>query len=184
MIDVRVARRYAQALFKTALSHNVLAPVEEDLNGVSSLLQIDGGFKRFLHDPTISKVEKQGVINRTFTGKANQVTLSLLSLLLEKGREDEIDEVRLQYIELRRAHEQVSHVVVSSSEEMEEDQRRALVAKLTKTLGRTIEADFKVDPSLLGGVTVAFDNLVLDGSLSGALSKIKEKIFRDTLKQS
>jgi F-type H+-transporting ATPase subunit delta len=182
--DVRVARRYAQALFNTAKAQNVLGVLEEDLNGVSQILHGDSGLRQYLYNPTVSRSEKKALLNKHLQGKANQLTLSLLDLLLEKGREQELDHVRLQYIELRRQYEQVSHVVVTSSEEMEEDQRRALVDKLTRTLGRTIEAEFKTDPKLIGGITVAFDNYVLDGSLSGALSKIKEKIFRDALKQS
>lgn len=183
MIDVRVASRYAQAIFNTAKAGGALKVVEEDLNGIAATLQADPRLRRYLLDPTVGKTEKQELLARACAA-AHPITLSALRLLLEKGREAEFEGVRLKYVELRQRHEQVANLVITSAEPMDEDQRRALILKLTKSIGRTIEAEFRVDPKLLGGVTVAFDNTVLDGSLKGALGKIKERIFRDALIQN
>jgi F-type H+-transporting ATPase subunit delta len=39
------------------------------------------------------------------------------------------------------------------------------------------------DASLIGGVKVAYENFVLDGTARGALNKMREKLRYDLLKQ-
>lgn len=184
MHDIRVAKRYAQALFDTALKYDVIAPVEDDLGGIVSLLQNNRQFRAMLISPEVSREEKMSLIDRLFSDRVTAITLQALRLLLEKGREAEIEWVQREFVSLRREHQNAVYVVVTSSEALEEDQRRALIDRLAQVTGKRIESEFRIDPHLIGGVRVAYENYVLDGSLRGELRRLRERFLHDVLKQS
>ena len=67
---------------------------------------------------------------------------------------------------------------------LEDDQRAKVVAKLEKVTGRKIEPDFQIDPHLIGGIHVEYENFLLDSSLRGELRRLRERLLLDVLKQS
>lgn len=183
MQDNRVARRYAQALFETALKYDVVNSVESDLLAIDNLLYNDPEFRQFVTAPYTSRDEKMAILDRVFSDRITALTMQVLRVMLEKRREAEIPQVRREFVTLRREHEGVVHVTVTSAEVMPDDQRLALVARVGELLGKKIEPDYEVDPSLIGGVRVAYENYVLDGSARGALSKLRERLKYDLLKR-
>jgi F-type H+-transporting ATPase subunit delta len=184
MHDARIARRYAQALFATALKFDVVRAVEDDLEAISRLMETDKSFRDFIMAPYTSREEKARIAEKVFGDRITALTMQVLRVMLEKRREPELPLVRDEFTELRRRHENVVHALVTSAKELDGTQRTALVAKLQASLGKTVEADFEVDPSLLGGLKVAYENNVLDGTVRGALQKLRERLRYDLLKQS
>lgn len=183
MEDNRIGRRYAQALFTTALKYDVVKSVEDDLSGIDNLLAKDESFRHFLLAPYTSREEKVKVLDRIFSDRITALTMQVLRVMLEKRRENEITSVFHEYVRLRRENEGSVHAVVTSAEALPADQRQALEAKLSSLLGKRIEAEYTVEPALVGGVRVTYDNFVLDGSVRGAMSKLRERLKYDLLKR-
>lgn len=183
MEDSRVGRRYAQALFTTARKYDVVRPVESDLDAIVGLLENDREFRDFLIAPFRSREEKAQILERLFSDRVTALTMQVLRVMIEKRREEDIPAVRSEYIALRRESEGVVHAVVTSAEMLDDNQKQAVVERLARVLDKKIEADFEIDPLLIGGVRVASGNYVLDGSVRGALSKLREKLRYDLLKQ-
>lgn len=184
MHDIRVAKRYAQALFQTALKYNIISSVEDDLGGIVSLLINNRKFRTLIMSPEVSREEKLKFIDRLFSDRITATTMSALRLLLEKNREMEIEWVQREFVRLRRKHENVLFATITSSEALEPDQRQKLVAKFEQLTGMRLEPEYRIDPHLLGGVRIAYDNYVLDGSLRGELRRLRERLLHDVLKQS
>lgn len=183
-MDSRVARRYARALFGAAKQEDILEPVEQDLDGIYGALQANPTFRKFLASPEVSSDEKRNLVDRLFSDRVTALTMSLLRLLLEKRRETEFDLVRLEYQTLRREHDNVTYAVVTSGRPLDEAQQRAVVDKVARFTGKRVEAEFEVDPRVIGGVKVAYDNNVLDGTVRGSLSRLRETLVYDLLKQN
>lgn len=182
MTDSRVARRYALALFQAATSANLIGAVESDLNTIVHSYTLDPRFGVFLSAPH-SRKDKEDLLGTVFGDNVTSLTMQVLRIMLEKGRENEIEAVRLEYVALRRKHEGVVLATVTTALPLEEDLKLALVAKLEKSLGAKIETEYKVDPDLIGGIRVAYGDYVLDGSARGSLRLIREKLRYDVLKQ-
>ena len=70
----------------------------------------------------------------------------------------------------------VSHAVVTSAVPLTDDERRALIAKLQAHSGRTVQAEYRLDATLLGGMIVELDGTVYDNSLKRQVSRLKEVI--------
>jgi len=184
MTDARVARRYARALYNAAKRADIVQSVEDDLDLISIVGSNSPAFKRLLANPSATKEFKLEVFGRAFSDRVTAMTMHFLRLLLEKGREDNIDLVKFAFQELRRHDQGVIQAVVTTTIELTEAERRKLIDKLTRASGKTIEAQFEVDSALIGGIRVAYDNFVLDGSVRGALGRMKDKLIYDVLKQN
>jgi len=105
-------------------------------------------------------------------------------LLVRKRRDDMIHAIHIEFAELRRQHEGVTKAIIESSMELGEDQKNAIVSKIHSATGRRVEPEFRVDPHLMGGVKVTYDNYVLDGTVRGSLNRLRETLIYDLLKQS
>ncbi|MEZ0327508.1 MAG: ATP synthase F1 subunit delta [Fimbriimonas sp.] len=183
MLDHRVARRYASALFRSAVTANTVQQVEEDLELIVAMLKQSADFRHFMVAPYASREQRLGLLDRVFGAKAAPVTMQLLKVMLEKRREAEITAVYEEYVILRRAHAKVAHAVVTSATPLDDAQRQQVVNRLQLVLGKTIEPEFNTDPHLIGGIRVRYENFILDGSVQGALARMKEQLRVNVLKQ-
>jgi F-type H+-transporting ATPase subunit delta len=184
MASSKVARRYATALFNTALANDVVKSVEDDLSAISNLLSNDPKFKDFILSPEVGREEKIKIAEKLFSDRVTALTMQALRLLLIKRRESEITEVRNEYVALRREQGSVAYIMVTSAEALEPEQKDALVAKLETKFGKKVEADFKIDARLIGGVKVQVGDYVLDGTVRGSLRRLGETLRHNILKQN
>lgn len=183
MEDLRIARRYAHSLFLTAEKYDLIRSVEDDLRGIDSVLAKDEEFKDFLLSPYTSREDKIAIIERLFSDRVTALTMQLLRVMLEKRREAEIPNIRQEFAALRREQAGVVHLHVVSAEMLPDGQRQALLKKMAGLLGHEVEAEFEIDPLLIGGIRVAFDGNVMDGSARGALNALRERLKYDLLRR-
>lgn len=184
MEDVRVGRRYAQALFSAATNLNVVESVQDDLAVIVRLLDTDERFASFLNAPYTGREEKIARAERIFSDRVTALTMQVLRVVLEKRREADIPQIYEEYVQLRRKALGITHVVVTSAFPIDDLQRERLIAKLRQQMGGEVEADFQIEPRMIGGVRVQYANSLLDGSVRGSLNRLRERIKYDLLKQS
>lgn len=184
MTDARAAKRYARALFQAAQKEGVVAVVDEDLKSLTQALHTSDAFRKYIFDPTVSASDKTAFFDKTLSSQINPLTLGLIKLAATKGRDNELFAIQLEFSELRRRHDKVVKAVIESALELGDDQKTAVVNKVSSLTGLSVEPEFKVDPSLLGGVKVTYDNMVLDGTARGHLNRLREALLRDALKQA
>ncbi|MEO2153534.1 MAG: ATP synthase F1 subunit delta [Aquificota bacterium] len=65
---------------------------------------------------------------------------------------------------------------IVSADTLDEEIKNRLIEVLKEKLGRTIEASFKVDPSLIGGFVVKTTSVVVDASVKNLLRELAMKI--------
>ena len=85
---------------------------------------------------------------------------------------------------LRRSYQKRVYVLVTSTELLTDSQKQQIEQKLEKLTGEDIEPDFRIDPTLMGGVRVQYGDYVLDGTIRGALRRLRDRLRIDVLKQS
>ncbi|MCO5297988.1 MAG: ATP synthase F1 subunit delta [Fimbriimonadaceae bacterium] len=183
-MDNRVAKRYAQALFNTALKNDVVAAVEDDMAAIAGMIANDDRFRNFLLSPNVARDERAKIAEKLFSDRITALTMQALRLMIAKRREREVEGVYDEFLRLRREHEQALRAVFTSSVELSDAEKKALVEKFASKSGKKVEPEFKVDPSVLGGVKVAFGNYVLDGTVSGSLARLRDTLLYDVLKQN
>jgi F-type H+-transporting ATPase subunit delta len=182
-MDQRVAKRYARALFNAAKQLDVVESVEDDLLAIANLMKNQEQFRDFLLTPRISRDEKLKIAEKLFSDRITALTMQAIRVLLEKRREMEFPEIREQFAILRRQEGNILYAVITTIEPLAEGEKDRLIEKLRGQTGKTVEAEYRIDQSLIGGIRVAYGNYVLDGSIRGSLTRLRNVLRRDLLKQ-
>ncbi|MBW7927246.1 MAG: ATP synthase F1 subunit delta [Fimbriimonadaceae bacterium] len=175
-MDQRVAGRYAQALFNAAEKAGAIGQVENDLGEVLASIEGHPALHAFLMSPVSDRRKKSELLAQLFGASVSPLVLQALRLMVDKRREAEIRPMYAKYQELRREHDNVLHVKVSSKAHVPDDVRTRLTEKLGAQTGKRIEAEYELDPHMIGGIRVAYDNYVLDGTVRGRLARLRDKL--------
>ena len=100
-----------------------------------------------------------------------------LKLLVENGRLDIAWDIARAFIDLYRERHSIYRVVITSAATLGNEERRRLEALVAGHIGQgTIEYDYKVDPSLIGGFTVAVNSQLLDASVASRLQQLRQHL--------
>lgn len=183
MTDGRAAKRYAKALFNAAKSQDAVHQVDDDLVMFAQVLRQSDHLRTFFFSPLVADKEKVDFVDKTLAAKMHPLTVGLLKLATAKGRINEIIAIQLEHGHLRREYESVVKAVVEFAQEVDQKAKDEVVAKIGELTGKAVEAEFSVNPALIGGVRVTYNDNVLDGSARGHLNRLREALLRDALKQ-
>jgi len=185
VIERRIVRRYASALFAAASKADEVDRVESDLGLVSATL-LGGdimsppnrvGLWEALVSPIIPPAAKREILAGIFEGKVSKITLSYLGLLVDKRRQEAIRQTEAEYVLLANEARGIVEAEVTSATPLDEDQEARLAAKLSATTGKNIQLSRKVDPSVIGGLLVQMGDTVIDGSIRGQLAALREQLL-------
>jgi F-type H+-transporting ATPase subunit delta len=163
---------------------DVVPNVEFDLLSISNLINNGDQFRDFLYSPRVARDEKVAIAERLFSDRVTALTMQFVRVLLEKRRENEFEAIREAYVEMRREHGNVIFALVTSASPLDDPQRQKIEDKLQKSSGKRVEAVYDVDPSVLGGVKVAYGTYVLDGTVKGSLRRLRDSLRHDVMKKN
>ena len=68
--------------------------------------------------------------------------------------------------------------VITSATPLDEEQKQKVCEKFEKLTGKSIQAVYAVDESLIGGLKVEVEGKTYDGSIKHRLSDVKDVIIR------
>ncbi len=63
--------------------------------------------------------------------------------------------------------------IITSAIPLSEEEQATIRSELARRLGREVEAEYRVDPSLLGGLVLNLGTYVVDGSVAGKLEQLR-----------
>jgi F-type H+-transporting ATPase subunit delta len=96
----------------------------------------------------------------------------MLGVLAENERLSALSEISAMYESLRNDAEKVVSAEVTSAYPMSEAQINDVTAVLEKKHGKKVKVSVVVDPALIGGVSIAIGDEVMDASVRGKLSRM------------
>lgn len=171
-----VAYRYARSLMGLALEQGSLAEVQADMRTVVATCEADRELQVVLKSPVIKGDAKDRILGRVFAGRVGPITARFMSIMVRKGREAMLPQVAWAFDELRKEHEGVVTVHVTSAITLD-DASRGKVRDLAAARhpGKSITLSEKVDPDLIGGVIIRIGDEQLDGSVSRRLGDLRRK---------
>jgi F-type H+-transporting ATPase subunit delta len=175
--DVKVARRYAGALFNAAQKLGRVDAVQTDLQMLVLLWNTTPALSRSLESPLIPGDRKHAVVDELFGKDTDPLTRSFLHLLISKRREDILRTVEAEFRILSDEARGLIRAEATVAAPLSDPDRAALVEGLKTRTGKQIELEVRVDPVVLGGVVVRMQDTVIDGSVRGALERLREQML-------
>jgi F-type H+-transporting ATPase subunit delta len=170
------AASYARALFELATTEDQVRRVETDLETVTDTVKGHLKLKEILGDAAFPADKKREVIRQVFEADLSPLTLGVLTMLVDAGRDGELATVAAAYAEIAEAGTGAVTAKVTTAVPLTNELRAELVAKLATMSGTDVELREMVDPSVLGGVVVEIGGRVLDGSVRARLAEMKSQL--------
>lgn len=158
------------ALLVRAEADGQIEDVEDQLFRFSRILDAEPRLITLLSEYTAPLDGRIGLLNKVLGRQANKNTADLLRQTLDLLHGDRADEAvrELANLAVSRRGEIVAQVRAAA--ELSDEQSERLTELLTRIYGRPVSIQLAVDPALLGGLTIAVGDEVIDGSLASKLA--------------
>ena len=153
-----------------------IGDVEEEVFRFGRAIDANADLQMALTNPASSAVEKAGIVKTLLDGKANVATVKMVSHAVESLRGRRVQNAVAGLSELAAERRGQTIAEVRSAIELSDEQRTRLAAALSKQVGREVELNVIVDPSIIGGLQVLINNELIDGSASSKLEQARRKL--------
>lgn len=173
-----VARPYAKAVFasaKTAAADaglDVWSQAFALLNGVIAAPNV----RALLSSPILSTSHKAEQLIRVLGDAMFERAQNLVRTLAAHHRLLLLPAVRQEFETLKWQHQQTLHLELTSAFALDDAARAALQDGLEHQFQRKIVMAEATDPSLIGGVVIRTQDVVIDASLRGRLNQLAKRL--------
>ncbi|XTZ19531.1 MAG: ATP synthase F1 subunit delta [cyanobacterium endosymbiont of Rhopalodia fuxianensis] len=173
LISTAIAEPYAQALMSVALSHDLTDVFGKECRSLVALLEESPDLEAFIASPVLKEIDKKTVLGQIMGEGANCYLLNFLMLLIDKRRIIFLKKICQQYLTLLRKLTNTVLAEVISAKELSSEQRESVANKVEELTGaQGVEIKTRIDPELIGGVTIKVGSQVFDASLRGKLRRV------------
>ena len=173
---------YGEALFQIAVEDGRIDEMMEEMRAVRKALEENQELQALMTHPKIIKEEKVRLIENCFPGQVSDDVTGFLTVVVSKGRFRELPKV-FDYLTMRvKEYKKIGVVTVKSAAELRREQKEQIRSKLMATTDyKTLEIDWQVDKSLIGGLVIRIGDRVVDGSLKYKLNQLTSQLLKISL---
>lgn len=168
-----LARPYAKAVFVEAQEQNALDARSADL-AVLVAVVADAEMSIILTHPGLTSAQQAQAVIDVCGDKLTGAAKNLVTILADNDRLVVLPEIASLFEEMKAELQNTVDVVVTSAFELSDAQVEKLSGALKARLNSDVRMNTEIDASLIGGAIIRAGDLVIDGSVSGKLSKLAE----------
>ncbi len=180
MSVTRIATRYAKSLLELAIEQNKLPQVSADVSTLGAAAR-NRDLYLMLKSPIISADKKNAVLAAIFGKSMDILTMSYLTLLVNKGREQYLPEIAAEFATQYKVLQHITSVKVITAVPVSDALLNELKSRLLASgvTNENLEIETKVDPDLIGGFVLEFDNKRYDASIANKLAELKSEFTKN-----
>jgi len=173
--STKTARPYAIAAFRQAQE-------EGDTGRWSAMLSLlgavtaDPAMRGLIANPKVKRSELASLIIDVCGDGLTESGRNFVRVLAENRRLGIVGDIAAAYEAERANAEKRNEVVVVSARELSAEQENTLTAAMTKRLGTRVDLSVQVDPALIGGVVIRSGDTVIDASVRGRLTQLRQAL--------
>ena len=168
------ARRYAEAAFEIGREDGTLDAWERDLERLRAVLA-DDEVRALAEHPAVPYAEKERVLRR-IAGDVGDDPLSLVLLMIRRGRPGAIGRMVERFGELVRRERGIALAEIRTALPLDDEQRSALRERLRELTEQKVEMNEVVDESLIGGIAVRIGDRLYDASVRNRLERLRARL--------
>ena len=172
-----IARPYATAVFELAQE---TGQVEEwsAMLGLLGVLTSDKDMRQLITNPKVSRQQLQDLVFDVCGAGLSDLGRNLVKLLVGAGRLQYTANIKDQYERMRAAAEGKVDVEVVTAYTLDEQQQDSIAGIMAGRLGKQVNIVTSVDESLIGGAIIRAGDSVIDASLRGRLTELRNDLVR------
>ena len=177
-----VAGTYGDALFELAVEENLTDSLTEEILLVQTVLKENSDLEKILNHPEIPKQKKIQVIEDVFKGRISDALTGFLRIVVTKGRYKNLPDIFAYFIARVKEYKKIGVAEVISAVPLNENQKKKIEKRLLETTRyETMEIDYKVDESKIGGLMIRIGDRVVDSTLRSRLDRLTGGLMKISL---
>lgn len=168
-----IVKLYSATFFNYALENNILKSITKELDIFRSILLENDDLIKAIADPIYSEQEQQELLAKTALSlELSDALKNLISLLIANKRASLLPEIINYYQFIHSEHQGNKIIEVTVSKELPLKEQTTLKEDLKKIFSSNLELNITIDPKILGGLIIKYDNKMLDSSLKSKFSHL------------
>ncbi|ANK59874.1 ATP synthase F1 subunit delta [Loigolactobacillus backii] len=172
-----VGTRYATALFDLATEEKTLDSIYEEVVALQQVFTTNDTLGEVLSGAILTSDQKKPLL-AALKKDASKTVANLLQMVFDYGRMAEMPNILADYIQLYDQKRGLVHAKVTSAVPLSADQKDALAQQFATRIGaNNVELDNVVDDSIIGGVIVKSNDLIIDGSIRTRLMHVRQLLL-------
>lgn len=176
MVEDRIGYRYAKSLFDLTVEQGDVENAGKDMALLRDTISENRDLSVFLKSPLISSSRKEKIIDRIFKGQFQTASAEkLVSMIVRKGREMYLPQVAEAFLRLYDQQQNIKRGQLTSAVALTDKEVAEITATMEKQTGSHLVLTREVDPSIIGGFMLKIDDNLFDGSVSGAIRRLKQQ---------
>lgn len=182
MLDQKVARRYADAIFTLAKEQRQIDLYQQQLKLVLDSLEAVPEFKSYFYNFLVPTKEKKDILKKIFNDDLAPSLISFLYLIVDKKREADFANIVAEYNLLADESHNIKSAEVYTAKELAVKDLKSLEVRLSRATGKKIHLNAHVEPELLGGVKIRVEDRIIDATVKKKLellgAEMKKKVVK------
>lgn len=180
MHNPRLAARYAKSLIDVSLEQKQLATTLSDMQQLNRLIGNSREFAVLLRSPVIKADKKNIIIDKIIGGHITPITKAFITLLVNKGREANLQEIAQSFIAQYKEMQRIKSVKLTSAAPLNDTVKENIRRKLATAMPlHTIELQEEINPELIGGFVLQVDDKLFDASVRRDLQDIRAQFTQN-----
>ena len=169
--------QYANALADIALEQGAAEPVLNQVADFTAAFRESTELRNVLESPAVHRQSKHEVVEKLAARLgASKIVRNFLFVVIDHGRTALLPEIAEAFQEVVRQRQGIAEAEVVSAMELNPWQKNELLQTLERKTGKKIQATYRLEPGLLGGVRVRVGDTVFDGSVRTQLEQMREQL--------
>ncbi len=176
MNDSKISVRYSRALFQLALEKKILDNVNQDMIFISEICKLDET-REFLQSPVIPPTKKTEIFHKMFDSNVEEITLSLIDLIVKNGRESFIPAIARNFIYETKKYKGITDSILTTAVKVDDKVRKQISDLISNIFKTKVDLKENINPEIIGGFILQVDDSYIDASIKNKLRKIKKELI-------
>ncbi len=180
MSSFKLAARYAKSLLDLALEKNQLEAVTADVQLFRQVCLANRELVLMLRNPIVHADKKQKVIDLVFGTHFHEITKAFFRLIISKSREAYLPQFAESYMEAYNRLNHITRVTLTTPVEADAALTDTVKKLLKEKAGlEQIEFTTRVEPALIGGFKLQYEDKLYDASLLRKLETLDDSFLEN-----
>jgi F-type H+-transporting ATPase subunit delta len=169
---MQIAKKYAQLLFNEASKTKILGVVGDEIASLNAAIFLRPEVTKSLSSP-VTRNKSEILLEKVMEKyKVSSLTTNFVKILVRLKRLRSLPSIAQEYSRLLDSADGSKLVDVVFSSDASSADRKAIEKLLEARFGGKASVKYAVDPTIIGGVLVKYDSIVIDASVKGAMERM------------
>ena len=174
-MSVAQINAYVAAMFEVASANDAISAVEDDMFRLARAIESNEQLRAALNDTSLPAERRQNIVEQLLGGKAHNVTVQLVSMLVGTGHISLLPQVADALVKRASNSKQLEVAEVRSAVALTDAQKARLAEVLGKAAGKPVNLKVVVDPNVIGGIVATIGDEVIDDTVRTRLDQVKSR---------